>query len=288
MIRIRISTMLRAALASMQMQALAGVITLAAVMGASVPARAQSGASIADHVRRAPDGTVRLTFQARPDVCGSGNSIHVSDRNSGNSANSTADVEWDADCGHGPVRLVLQVHDHTVTGIRTYVGGRWRATSAVTDLGDVSPQDATSYLLTLARDAPAAVGHKAIFPATLGAGVVVWPSLMGIARASAVPTETRRDAVFWLGQMAGQAVTSNLAQLTTEDTVDRAVRASAVFALSQQPDHQGVPALIHVAETNRDPAIRKKALFWLGQSNDPRAIALFETILSGPASPRTR
>jgi hypothetical protein len=27
--------------------------------------------------------------------------------------------------------------------------------------------------------------------------------------------------------------------------------------------------------------VRKKALFWLGQSGDPRAIALFEEILTG-------
>lgn len=283
----RISTNPRAALRPALMRALAGALTVAAVAGAPSPARAQTASSIADRVRGAPDGTVRLTFQARPEVCGSGNSVYVGDGGSGN-ANSNPDVEWDADCGHGPVRLVLQVHDHTVTDLRTYVGGQWRPTSRVTDLGDVSPQNAASYLLTLAREAPAAVGHKAIFPATLGAGVVVWPSLMEIARATAVPTQTRRDAVFWLGQMAGKAVTAGLAQLTTEDTVDRAVRASAVFALSQQPRHEGVPALIHVAQTNRDPAIRKKALFWLGQSNDPRALALFETILSGSASSPTR
>ncbi len=28
-----------------------------------------------------------------------------------------------------------------------------------------------------------------------------------------------------------------------------------------------------------DPEIRRKAMLWLGQSNDPRAIALFEEIL---------
>jgi HEAT repeat protein len=43
-----------------------------------------------------------------------------------------------------------------------------------------------------------------------------------------------------------------------------------------------VPALINVARSNRSPAIRKSALFWLGQTNDPRAIALFEEILTRP------
>ncbi len=41
-----------------------------------------------------------------------------------------------------------------------------------------------------------------------------------------------------------------------------------------------MPALIAVARTNRDSEIRKKALFWLGQSNDPRALDLFEELLT--------
>jgi HEAT repeat protein len=53
-----------------------------------------------------------------------------------------------------------------------------------------------------------------------------------------------------------------------------------VFALSQRPSKEGVPALIEIAKSNRDPEIRKNALFWLGQSHDPRALALFEEILS--------
>lgn len=257
-------------------------IALALLVAASTVS-AQSGQSIASRVNSAPDGTVRFTFRARPDVCGSGNSIYV--RNDGNrntsGQRSTADVEWDDDCGHGPVRIVLDVHDHAVTGLRSYVGGRWRAVSGVTDIGDVSPSAAADYLLGLAKQSSAAVGKKAIFPATLGDGVVVWPQLMRIARDASIPSDTRRDAVFWLGQMAGDTVTANLSQLVAEDTVDRGVRESAVFALSQQPHGEGVPALIHVAQTNRDPSVRKRALFWLGQSNDPRALQLFETILAG-------
>ena len=38
--------------------------------------------------------------------------------------------------------------------------------------------------------------------------------------------------------------------------------------------------MIAVAKTNKDPEIRKKALFWLGQSGDPRALDLFEQLLT--------
>jgi hypothetical protein len=35
-----------------------------------------------------------------------------------------------------------------------------------------------------------------------------------------------------------------------------------------------------VARTNADPEIRRKAIFWLGQSDDPRVLALFEELLT--------
>jgi len=36
------------------------------------------------------------------------------------------------------------------------------------------------------------------------------------------------------------------------------------------PKDEGVPKLIEIAQNNRNPAVRKQAMFWLGQSNDPR------------------
>ncbi len=50
----------------------------------------------------AGDGTVRLSFAARPGVCGNGaNSITISDGND--------DDEWESDCERGPVRVSLRV-----------------------------------------------------------------------------------------------------------------------------------------------------------------------------------
>jgi HEAT repeat protein len=57
------------------------------------------------------------------------------------------------------------------------------------------------------------------------------------------------------------------------------VKEQAVFALKQLPEDQGVPMLINVARNNPDPAVRKKAMFWLGQSKDPLALDFFAQIL---------
>ncbi len=65
-----------------------------------------------------------------------------------------------------------------------------------------------------------------------------------------------------------------------DESEDQEVRESAVFALSQLPNDEGVPILIRVVRSNRDREIQKNAIFWLGQSGDPRAIALFEELLT--------
>ena len=40
-----------------------------------------------------------------------------------------------------------------------------------------------------------------------------------------------------------------------------------------------VEMLIQVARSNRNREVRKQAMFWLGQSNDPRALEFFEEVL---------
>jgi HEAT repeat protein len=64
-----------------------------------------------------------------------------------------------------------------------------------------------------------------------------------------------------------------------EQDPDTEVKKKAVFALSQLPKDEGVPLLIKVARTNKNPAVRRQAMFWLGQSKDPRAIDFFADVL---------
>jgi HEAT repeat protein len=64
------------------------------------------------------------------------------------------------------------------------------------------------------------------------------------------------------------------------DDPETDVKRKAVFALTQMPKDEGVPLLIEVARTNRNPAVRKQAIFWLGQSKDPRALDFIEKILT--------
>ncbi len=40
-----------------------------------------------------------------------------------------------------------------------------------------------------------------------------------------------------------------------------------------------MPLLIQVARTHSNPAVKKQAMFWLGQSKDPRAVDFFAEVL---------
>ena len=195
------------------------------------------------------------------------------------SSDISADVDYGEECSHGPVRLVLYVDGGRVTRIRPYVGGVWRpATAGVVDLGAVSAKDATDYLIALAESDPGSVGRDAIMPVTFADGVAMWPPLFRLARNPNVPSGTRKQALFWLGEAAGDKITAGREPIQRKNDATE-VKKSAVFALSQRRNGEAVPALIEVARNNHDPEVRKSALFWLGQTSDPRAISLFEEIL---------
>jgi hypothetical protein len=227
--------------------------------------------SIASRVASAGDGTIRLTFAAKEGVCGNG-------RNVINHSSRGGDVDWE--CDEGPVRVVMTVSGGEIQSVRTYVGGTWRQpTGRVTDLGTVGAVEASQYLLGIAARASSKPAKDAILAATLADSAEVWPQLLAIARNNNRPTEVRKSAVFWLGQAAGEKATSKLDSVATDVNGDREVREQAIFALSQRPRNEGIPALIRIARTSNDPKLKKSALFWLGQSGDDRAVALFEELL---------
>ncbi len=257
-------------------------VVLATLAGAAKDAPAQS---IAERVARVSNGSIRMSFAAKPGVCGSGSSIHYGSGGrttwGDNSWSTSRDVEWDNDCSHGPARVVLDRIGGETTALRFYVGGRWRPGGAnVTDLGIVPAREAANYLVSVANADRGRVGSKAVFPATIADSADIWPALLRLARNPDVPREARNQSVFWLGQAAGETAGAGLSSLVADGSVDREIREQAVFALSQQPKDESVPALIKIARTNRDPEIRKKAMFWLSQSHDPRALDLFEELLT--------
>ena len=99
-----------------------------------------------------------------------------------------------------------------------------------------------------------------------GAGNEQW--LMNIAVNPKEDIELRKKALFWAGQTG--LATSEFANLYNRIT-DSEMKEAIIFAFSQrQRDPAAMDKLFDIARNEKDPELRKKAIFWLGQSRDPR------------------
>ncbi len=92
--------------------------------------------------------------------------------------------------------------------------------------------------------------------------------------------ELKKQALFWLGQKAGDRSLKYLSDVAEKTDGDTEVQKQAVFALSQRQKDEAIPSLIRIAKTHQNLAVRKQAIFWLGQSGDDRAVAFFKEIFA--------
>ena len=99
-----------------------------------------------------------------------------------------------------------------------------------------------------------------------GAGNEQW--LMNIAVNPKEDIELRKKALFWAGQ-SGVAI-SEMSKLYDRMN-DTEMKEQIIFVLSQrQHDPAAMDKMFDIAKNEKDAELRKKAIFWLGQSRDPR------------------
>jgi HEAT repeat protein len=101
--------------------------------------------------------------------------------------------------------------------------------------------------------------------------------LLGIALDDAESVDVRKKALFWSGQM--RIVTQELFDLYNQVT-EREMKEQLIFVYSQRRrDDAAIEKLIDIVRNETDTELRRRAIFWLGQTNDPRAIAVLEEII---------
>lgn len=234
--------------------------------------------SLADRIAAAGDGPVVFEFAARPEVCGDGErSVRIGSRSYMGDMSALHHP-----CVHGPVQVRLTLRGGGVERVESWVGAsRPREGRA---LGTVPAAEAARYLLALALRASGSAAAKAVAPAVFADSAVVWPGLLTVARDSSGQRRgARTDAAFWLSRFAAAAIAGHPASLDDDDDESERdeVKVQAVFALSQLPNREGIVPLLNVARSRAALPVRRSALFWLGQSGDPRALELFESLLRG-------
>ena len=271
------------------MRAAAMTAAALALLATACVAKHAEAQALAQRVRTAGDGTIELHFASRPGVCGDGRRfISMGRHNYIGDWSGSNGSDWRSRCVPGPARARLRVDRGVVSDVRVTVGPAVAHEERATDLGEVRSADAASFFLALAESSSTRVGHGALMAAVLADSVSVWQRLLAIATDTArVTGSMRRDAMHWVGQFASAKVAGHGEDIVAmeddrEDRDDRDdARDAAVFALSQLRGKQGVEPLLQVARSHKDPRVRQKAIFWLGQSGDPRAAALFREILRG-------
>jgi len=98
------------------------------------------------------------------------------------------------------------------------------------------------------------------------------------ARDTGEQLETRKTALFWAGQKE-TTPTKDLAAVY-RTAAEPQLREHAIFVLSQRKDEAALDELFRIARDDSDKRMRARALFWLGQKDDPRVAKLISDRVS--------
>jgi HEAT repeat protein len=269
----------------------------AVLLGAGfTPATAQP--SFAQRVARAPDGIVRVQYASRAGACGDGRGMIALGHAFFMESMQSYGGHWTADqCRPGPVRVALSVAGGRVTQLKTYVGGSWSAGSGrITDLGVIASAEAAEFFFGLVPQLDGARNRdRLLLPAVLADDPGAVQRLTVLARDPARPRDTRRESIQWMGLLGDASVVPTLVGFVRQAPASAAradddddegpgeegIGTAAIGALSFVQNHAGIPALIDFARGGQVWA-RRSAVFWLGQSGDPRALAVLHTIIENP------
>jgi HEAT repeat protein len=147
-------------------------------------------------------------------------------------------------------------------------------------IGQSGGKENEAYLRTLyGRLKEVELRNKVLFSISQAGGPENMRWLLGVVRDNTQPVELRKQALFWAGQ--GDASMADLASLYSTLNV-RELREQVIFVYSQRDDSAAVDRLLEIARRDPDTELRKKALFWLGQSSDPRAAKALQEIIEQP------
>ncbi len=251
-------------------------LTAAILLAISATAPRATAQSLANRVTSASDRSVQFSYPARPGVCGDGRTyISTGPGNFYGSFNGSFSTNASDQCQAGPVRVLADLADRNVIALRTYVGGVTPVVDAgVTNLGTVTPADATDYLLGVASRADGRVGRDAIFAALLANGVDLTPRLLDIGRDQNRPLETRRAALSGLGRSDApqlDKIGAALVQIATNENDVQGVRSAALSVLSRLDHGAGIQPLIQLASGNMTSWVGRESMTVLARSGDPRA-----------------
>jgi len=102
--------------------------------------------------------------------------------------------------------------------------------------------------------------------------------LMDIALNTKEDIETRKKALFWAGQ--GHNVDMGDLVKLYDSMSDREMKEQLIFVYSQRREEAALDKLFQIGKNDPDRELRKKAIFWIGQSRSPRAAQYLQELIN--------
>jgi HEAT repeat protein len=120
--------------------------------------------------------------------------------------------------------------------------------------------------------------EKVLFSLSQMGGADNYRWLMDIALNENENIEIRKKALFW----AGQGRTVDMAALVRlyDRIQNREMKEQLIFVYSQRRDAAALDKLFAIAKSEPDRELRKKAIFWIGQSRDPRVAQFLQELIN--------
>ena len=234
--------------------------------------------TLAERVGAVKDGSVQVTYAARPDVCGDGADVLALGRLITVYGSMQGHGWSNANCTFGPARVIVTRRDGEVTNVRTYIGAPRRAPET-TDLGIVSAREASAYFLGLVPSLNRRAASSALAAATVADSVDIWRRLLDFARDDALASDVRSSALYWMSGVAPADAVEPLTRLARSGNESRTLREGVIMTLAQLRDGAGVASLIEMTRRDDDEHwLRERAIFWLGNADDERARATLRTL----------
>src|SRR2546427_3736421 len=120
--------------------------------------------------------------------------------------------------------------------------------------------------------------EKIIFSLSQMGGGDNYRWLMDIALNQKEDMEIRKKALFW----AGQGHNVDIADLVRlyDSMNDREMKEQLIFVYSQRREEAALDKLFQIGKNDPDRELRKKAIFWIGQSRSPRAAQYLQELIN--------
>lgn len=137
-------------------------------------------------------------------------------------------------------------------------------------LESVDPESSVAFLAGVAERRGGELASLALGAVAYHATPTADRFLARVARDPQAPEASREAALFWSGNLRGDAGYALLDDVLAS-AAEGSLREHAIFALTLSSSTEALPRIRRAAREDRDDEVRSQALFWLGQSGDPRA-----------------